>query len=178
MIFQMHIELLEVEPPVWRKIQVKSGTNLHRLNLIIQRSMGWENSHLSEFEIDGKRYGATEIDDYGEGLLEFRNYNITQPLLSRDQIFTFAYDFGDGWMHEIIVEDIFEPELGVIYPRCIDGERACPPEDVGGASGYEEYLEAIMDPDHEEHENFMEWRGSFNPEKFDKDEVTKLMQKK
>ncbi len=178
MIFQMHIELLGIEPAIWRKIQVKSGTTLHRLNLLIQRAMGWENSHLSEFEIDGKRYGATEIDDYGEGLLEFRNYKITQSLLPKDLNFTFSYDFGDGWMHEVIVEDIFKPESGVTYPRCIDGEMACPPEDVGGVSGYEEYLDAIMDPDHEEHEAFLEWRGSFDPEHFDKDVATKIMQKR
>lgn len=88
------------------------------------------------------------------------------------------YDFGDDWQHEVVVEDIFTEVVGVKYPLCIDGERACPPEDVGGVYGYEEYLQVLSDPSDGQHENMLEWRGPFDPEKFDKLEATKMMKKR
>lgn len=178
MIFQLYIRLHGIEPPIWRRIQVRGGISLYRLNLLIQRAMGWENCHLSEFDIDGARYGWSEFDEEGLGVLEFRLHRITKSLLAKGKVFKFEYDFGDDWQHEIVVEDILQPEPGVAYPRCIGGERACPPEDVGGVPGYEEYLEAIMDPSHEEYNNLLKWRGPFDPEKFDAAAATKLMQKR
>ena len=88
--------------------------------------------------------------------------------------FTYEYDFGDSWQHEIVLEKTLESEPDVAYPRCIDGARACPPEDVGGIWGYAEFLEAISDPNHENHDEMVEWvGGEFDPEKFSVDEVNK-----
>ena len=90
--------------------------------------------------------------------------------------FDYEYDFGDGWEHEILFEGCLQAEKGTRYPLCLEGQRACPPEDVGGSYGYQEYLEALANPKHERHKEFMEWSGRFNPEKFDAKVVTKRMQ--
>jgi hypothetical protein len=82
--------------------------------------------------------------------------------------FTYTYDFGDDWVHDLVVEEVAPPEAGVSYPCVLDGARACPPEDVGGTPGYENFLHAIRDRKHPEHEDMMEWIGGrFDPEKFD-----------
>ena len=88
--------------------------------------------------------------------------------MGRKVRFTYEYDFGDSWEHEIVLEKTLEPELKVKYPRCVEGARACPPEDVGGVSGYADFLEAIADPKHPDHREMKEWiGGKFDPEKFD-----------
>ena len=178
MIYQMHIRLLETEPPIWRKIQVSGRIKLYRLALLLLRAMGWENTHLCEFEIDGKKYGYSEFDEYGDGVLEFKDFVVSKVLTDKVKKFEFVYDFGDDWTHEVVVEDIFTEVVGVKYPLCIDGERACPPEDVGGVYGYDEYLEILADPSDEQYKNMLEWRGPYDSEKFDKLEATKRMQKK
>jgi hypothetical protein len=91
--------------------------------------------------------------------------------------FEYEYDFGDGWEHEVLFEGCLQAEKGDRYPVCIEGARACPPEDVGGTSGYEEYLEVMSDPEHEEHESFLEWQGPFDPEAFDAVATTKRMRR-
>jgi hypothetical protein len=89
--------------------------------------------------------------------------------------FKYEYDFGDGWLHEVLFEGYRPVEKGMKYPVCLEGARACPPEDVGGVWGYDEFLQALADPDHERHEEFMEWAGPFDPEEFDPKEVTKYL---
>ena len=89
----------------------------------------------------------------------------------------YEYDFGDSWQHEIVLEKILEPEPNVAYPRCIEGARACPPEDVGGIWGYGDFLVAISDPNHADHDEMLEWiGGEFDPEKFSVDEVNKELE--
>ena len=93
-----------------------------------------------------------------------------------DSRFTYDYDFGDGWEHVLEVEKVLLPQKGVRYPVCLDGARACPPEDVGGMGGYEEFLKAIRDPNHPEHEEYLDWiGGNFDPEQFDLDEVNDIL---
>lgn len=91
--------------------------------------------------------------------------------------FTYEYDFGNGWQHEILFEGSPKKEPGKKYPLCLEGDRACPPEDVGGIGGFYEFLEAVADPKHEQHDDFMEWGGEFDPEKFDAKQATKAMKK-
>jgi hypothetical protein len=84
------------------------------------------------------------------------------------RIASYTYDFGDNWEHTIQIEKVVDAEPGIRYPRCIDGKRACPPEDCGGAWGYGDFLKAIQDPKHSEHEEMTEWiGGEFDPEEFD-----------
>jgi hypothetical protein len=165
-VYQLKITLLEVDPPVWRRLLVPADTTLGDLNCILQAAMGWTNSHLHQFTIGGMDYSDPrfELDDAGD---EFGV--MLAEVAPRERLrFEFRYDFGDGWEHEIAVEKILPAESNKRYPACIAGERACPPEDCGGPWGYAEFLEAIRDPKHEEHDSLLEWIGGvFDPEAFD-----------
>lgn len=178
-LYQFKITLLGTKPPIWRRIQVPDST-LDELHLHIQSAMGWTNSHLHQFDIDGERYGDPDLLDDGFGDFDCVDSTRTKlskliPAKSSKVRFRYEYDFGDGWEHEILFEERVTPEENQDYPRCVAGKRACPPEDIGGVWGYVEFLEAINDPKHERHAEFLEWCGPFDPEAFDPEEATKLM---
>lgn len=88
-----------------------------------------------------------------------------------------SYEFGDGWKHEVQFEGRSAPQPGREYPLCLEGARACPPEDVGGVWSYHQFLGALADPKHERHEEFLEWGGNFDSERFDANEATKSMRR-
>ena len=180
-LYQFKITLLESKPPVWRRIQVQDCT-LDKLHEQIQTAMGWTNSHLHQFDIKGERYGDPELLD--DGFEDFECVDSTVTMLSeilpktgKRFAFKYEYDFGDGWEHEVLYEGSPPLEKGKKYPLCLEGERGCPPEDVGGVWGYAEYLEALADPKHERHEEFMDWNGPFDPDDFDPKEATREMKK-
>src|SRR6185295_20263601 len=137
---------------------------LDDLHEYIQTAMGWTNSHLHQFEIDGERYGDPELlgDDMGE-IKDSMKARLSKFLPADGKRFRFKYeyDFGDGWLHEVLFEGNPAPGKNKKYPLCLEGSRACPPEDVGGVWGYVEFLRAIADPKHEEHDMFIEWAGDF-----------------
>lgn len=177
-LYQFKITPLDFKPIIWQRIQAKSGT-LNKLHEHIQTAMGWTNSHLHQFEISGERYGDPELLDDGfaddDPFIESTCIKFEEVVpKSGDRLtFEYEYDFGDGWQHEIIFEDCLKSEKGMRYPDCLEGENACPPEDVGGVGGYAEYLAAIGNPDHEQHEDLLEWRGKFDPKQFDAEKTTK-----
>lgn len=181
-VYQFKITLLEAKPPIWRRIQVKDCT-LDKLHEHIQTAMGWTNSHLHQFDIRGERYGDPELlDDGFEGFecVDSTKTNLSQilPKTGKRFAFKYEYDFGDGWEHEVLFEGT--PTVGpkAKYPLCLEGERACPPEDCGGVWGFGDFLEAIRNPKHEEHENMLEWIGGrFDSEDFDPKQATKEMKK-
>lgn len=181
-VFQFKITLRDCQPPIWRRIQVEDCT-LDKLHEHIQTAMGWTNSHLHDFEIGGKRYGDPDLID--DGFTDFDCIDSTRTKISKIVpkaggrfTFTYEYDLGDGWEHEVVFEGRPPKEPGTTYPLCLDGERACPPEDVGGPGGYEEFLEAIRDKTHEEHAAMFEWvDGWFDPHDFDPEAATKNMRK-
>ncbi len=167
--FQLKIALMGTEPPVWRRVSVPWNISLSHLHYVIQESMGWCDSHLYLFEIKGRRYSDPDFE-----LEDVRNAHKTwlHRVLREGDTFSYEYDFGDSWMHEIVVEKAFDAEEEHPGSACLDGARACPPEDCGGAWGYANRLEAIKDPLHEEHEEITEWVGEdFDPEAFDIDKV-------
>ena len=178
-LYQFKITLLSAKPTIWRRIQVKDCT-LDEFHEHIQTAMGWTNSHLHQFDIKGKRYGDPELLDDGfedfDGV-DSTKMNLSQILPKTDKKFTFKYeyDFGDGWEHEILFEGSPKKEPGKKYPLCLEGDRASPPEDVGGIGGFYEFLEALADPKHEQHDDFKEWGGDFDPDKFDQKQATKAM---
>jgi hypothetical protein len=180
--YQFKITLLGTEPPIWRRIQIKDGT-LDKLHEHIQTAMGWTNSHLHQFEIDGERFGDPELLDDGFDDFECIDSTVTKisevvPEDGNRFRFRYEYDFGDGWEHEVLFEGGFRAEPNGRYPLCVEGARSCPPEDVGGVGGYEEFLEALADPKHEQHEDFVRWSGGgFSPEEFDSKEATKHMRR-
>jgi hypothetical protein len=181
-LFQFKITLKEIQPPIWRRIQVKDGT-LDKLHEHIQTAMGWTNSHLHRFKIGDKEYGDPDLlfDDVEPwGFEDSTSTKISEvlPRSGRRFLFEYEYDFGDGWQHDVLFEGCVQAERGNRYPVCLEGVRCCPPEDVGGTPGYEEFLEALADPEHERHDEFLRWAGGrFDPEEFDADKVTKKMRR-
>jgi len=176
-IYQLRIALGEIRPPVWRRIQVASGATLYDLHYIIQVVMDWGNYHLHEFVIEEERYGEPHPDDFSE-VVDEKKVKLSDVVLGEGDRFIYVYDFGDSWEHEIKVEKILQPKPGMKYPLLLKGKRACPPEDVGGVGGYEEFLEAIRDPGHSEHKEMLEWiGGEFDPEEFDKDAINRTLGK-
>jgi hypothetical protein len=168
-IYQLKISLKDLRPLIWRRIQVQSGINLAKLHRILQATMGWYDSHLHQFIVGGTYYGVPSRDEFlDKGLRDERQATLNRILSKPKQKMIYEYDFGDGWEHEILLENVLAPEAGARYPRCIGGARACPPEDCGGTAGYENFLAAIRDPNHEEHDEYLEWiGGEFDPEEFD-----------
>ena len=168
-IFQLKISLDEIQPLIWRRIQVSGDVSLFKLHFIFQLAMGWTNSHLHEYHIGEHYYGTPDEDGWDtREIKEEHAYKLEQVIHGKGFQLGYLYDFGDGWQHTVLVEDILEPAEEGRYPVCLDGARACPPEDVGGTGGYEEFLEAIADPDHLEHDDYLTWAGGdFDPEAFD-----------
>lgn len=168
---QLKIELRDVKPLVWRRILVPETVTLAKLHLILQRAMGWTNSHLHEYEIARQRYGVPDDDDDWPGarpLHDERRVRLKPFIETGVRRFTYQYDFGDNWEHVIKVEDLVLPKAGTPPIVCLAGANACPPEDVGGYPGYAEFLEALADPTHEEHAHMLSWAGgAFDPAAFD-----------
>ncbi len=181
-LYQFKITLNESEPQIWRRIQIKNCT-LERLHEHIQLAMGWANEHLHRFRIRDEIYGDAQLlDDGFEDQYEFidsTGIKIGDVVPKSGKRFTFGYeyDFGDGWVHEVLFEGYLAATERTKYPICVEGERACPPEDVGGIFGYNEYLKVIGDPNHKQHEEMLEWRGKFDPEKFDSKKASRKMQR-
>ena len=166
-IHQLKITLMGVRPPIWRRLQVSSSINLRRLHDVIQAAMGWTQSHLYRFEVGGVDYGEPDRD-YDGDVRSAKATALRKIAPAPGTAFLYEYDFGDSWQHRIEVEKVLPLEPGVRYPRCLAGKRACPPEDIGGIWGYEEFLQAIRDPKHPEHAAMLEWVGGFfDPEAFD-----------
>ena len=172
LIIEANVTLEDIEPPIWRRLLLPLDLNLAELHQVLQAAFGWTDSHLHQFIIGGLAYGAPEFDEGFDD--EHTTFEATEVLL-RDFDFVHAkpqflyeYDFGDSWVHRIEFEDLVPRQPGLKYPSCIDGARHRPPEDVGGSSGYQDFLEAWLDPAHEDHKAMRRWAGrAFDPEKFD-----------
>lgn len=170
-VYQLKVTLRDSKPPIWRRIQVTSDTNLHKLHRILQAVMGWSDYHLHQFIVHGVYYGTPD-PDFGLEVKNEKKVKLSQVVSSVKGKFIYEYDFGDSWEHVILLEKILLPEAGVYYPICVKGKRACPPEDCGGIWEYYNLLQIIEDADHPEHDEMLEWvGGSFDPEVFDLDAV-------
>jgi Plasmid pRiA4b ORF-3-like protein len=163
-IYQLRVTLKYVQPLVWRRIQVPGDVTLQTLHQILQEAMGWTDSHLHQFLIRGERYGIPhpELDMSDEN-----DVTLAQGVSRGTKSFAYEYDFGDGWRHEVKVENIMPMTEPTPRAVCLGGGRACPPEDCGGSGGYAELLEALGDPGHPRHAELLEWvGGDFDPEAF------------
>ena len=163
----LRVTLRDSDPHVWRLLRVPASLPLEKLHEVFQAVMGWEDRHLHSFEIGGKQYGALltdleeeeqDLDERGIPLHEF---------LGADDRFTYEYDFGDSWIHDIEVESADEGISSQRLAVCLEGARACPPEDCGGISRFAELLRVNADPMHKEHRDYVEWFGDFDPDAFD-----------
>ena len=166
-IYTLRVELQHIQPLIWRRVHVPTDIPLPRLHDVLQVVMGWTDSHLHSFRIGARGY--TNSEDFVDlNMLAEKGHNLGALLGDTVREFEYEYDFGDGWEHRIVVEATSKPVTDWPYPLCVAGERACPPEDVGGPPGYEDFLEAIADPNHEGHDSMLIWvGGAFDPEGFD-----------
>ncbi len=163
-IAHLRIKLDDVEPAVVRRVEVPLTIRLDRLHLVLQAAMGWTNSHLYEIRARDIGWGITD-PDFGDGPLnasKARLIDVLEDVGTRS--LKYLYDFGDGWEHSVRIERITDPMPGIAYPRLVEAAGRCPPEDVGGPWGYRDFLDAIADPDHEEHADSLQWIGGhFDP---------------
>ncbi|MFC6017063.1 plasmid pRiA4b ORF-3 family protein [Plantactinospora solaniradicis] len=172
-IFQLKVSLADVTPPVWRRVLVPGGYTLDRVHRLFQCVLGWQDCHLHSFDIDGSQYGEPDPD--GELTLRDELDTRLDAVATKGGRFLYTYDFGDWWEHEVTVEDVFGADPEERYPLCSAGQGACPPEDVGGPFGYRQFLAALADPGHPEHESMRGWLGRpFDPSIFDPGRATTL----
>lgn len=176
-IYRMRIDLRGITPPIWRRIEVPD-CSLAELHVAIQAAMGWTDCHLHEFEINRDRYRVPSPfgGDEDMGTIDARDVLLSEVIRGKGAKFRYMYDFGDSWNHSIKVEAVEAADPKQSYPRCVKGNRNCPPEDCGGVWGYEELIEILTDPNHPEHEERLDWIGEFDPECFDVAETTSHMQ--
>ena len=170
-IARLKITLDDVKPQVLRRIEVPMTIRLDRLHLVLQAAIGWTDTHLYELRAREVGWGVPD-PGWGGGPLDARKARLIDVLEDLGtKTLRYLYDFGDGWEHTIKIErsDVAMP--GTLYPRLLDGTGRCPPEDVGGPWGYEEFLAAHTDPKHERHAEFAEWiePGTFDPKVVDFD---------
>ena len=176
-VYLLKVTLKGTEPPIWRQFQVPADVTLYRLHTLLQTVMGWTNSHMHMFNIDGVDYGKPrpERSIFGRVIKDERRTKLNRVVTQEKKTFDYEYDFGDRWQHVIEVEKILPPE-GPSRAVCLAGARTCPPEDCGGVGGYEALLEAIADPQHPRHEESIEWLGEgFDPEAFDLEQVNRYL---
>lgn len=172
--YRLYVELDWVKPKVWRRLLVPVTIELPLLHVMLLWGMGWEGGHLHEFVFGHDHYGPSEpgltleVDDE-EGVT-------LREALGARRTFRYVYDYGDNWVHKVKVEGVVAPAEPIAHALCIAGENACPPKDVGGAPGYEEFLQALADPLNPEHEHIKTWIGRpFDASEFDIDEVNRRL---
>ncbi len=164
----VRIELKDSDPPIWRVVEVPTSITLKVLHDIVQAAMGWLDYHLWELVIDGQTYGLPMDDDWGTAPRKIAERTRLRDVLAPGTTrIDYTYDFGDNWEHSLIVSDARSGDPGTVYPRFIEGARACPPEDCGGIPGFYEMLEARADPNHPDHAEITEWLDGYDPDEVD-----------
>ena len=167
---RIRIELRELEPTIWRRVDVPLSSTLEALHRIIQAAFRWQDHHRYQFLIGQRAYGVPSMMD---AFFAHKVYKASavrlQALVERGvDRFLYVYDFGDDWRHDVIVEEVRNGAGDTEYPAFVAGAHRCPPENVGGPPGFLEFLEAMFDPDHEEHTQAIEWYGGpFDPKDID-----------
>ena len=178
-LFQFKITIIDIRPAIWRRIQVPDCT-LGELHYYIQAAFGWQNCHMHQFVIEKVFYGTPTPYDDDLHTEDEEKFSLSKmlPQKTRKKIrWLYEYDFGDGWRHEVLFEGNPPLDPKAKAPVCLEGERACPPEDCGGPWGYDDFLAALSNRKHPRHQELREWIGDFDPEKFDAKAATKEMRR-
>ncbi len=160
-VVRIRIELEGTDPLVWRSVDVPVSSSLMALHDIIQVTMRWKDAHLFEFVVGDRVYGEPNAEDaaWGRKLFFAKNIRLKSLIERGIDHFRYVYDFGDNWQHRVTIEGLRQGEAETDYPAFVGGARRSPPEDVGGISGFEEFLEAVSDPRHEDHDRMLTWCG-------------------
>jgi hypothetical protein len=184
-IYRLRVEIEKTEPVIYRVLLVYGNIGLDLLHAVLQVAIGWTNSHLHKFTVGNSEYSDPEFN-LNEDAFEGQKFVEDEGIVNLNEVvphkgfqFSYEYDFGDSWEHLITVEDIL-PDDGTLkgFAECIDGKRACPPEDCGGTPGYADFLDTISDPESEEYTSMIEWIGRvFDPESFDIKKVNRFLKK-
>ncbi len=178
-VYQIKVALLWTKPPIWRRLLIPSSMTFEQLHYVLQTAMGWDNSHMHEFSAGRRRIGEPDLSDgfMGEPQAESEHTARLCDVLKRAGAkMTYTYDFGDGWEHSIVLEKRLPPDPDAVYPICLDGRLACPPEDCGGIPGFYRLLDVLANPKHKEHDEMRDWVGGhFDPEAFSADKINKFL---
>jgi Plasmid pRiA4b ORF-3-like protein len=162
-VYQLDVRLAYIDPPIWRRILVSDQILLPGLHHLLQVVMGWEHSHLYQFIVGTTRYGEPD-PEFEDSMQSDRRVRLRDIAAAKGASLLYEYDFGDGWRHLITVEDLWPRTEYDIVPRCLDGARACPPEDAGGIGGYEHLLNVLRNKRDPEYKELRAWAGAhFDP---------------
>jgi Plasmid pRiA4b ORF-3-like protein len=176
-IVRLKITLAGTEPPIWRRVEVPAAMTLKDLHDVIQTAMGWDNAHLYQFHVGRERIAGPGLGGAGFGMPSAtgaRRVHLDELAARGIKRFAYAYDMGDSWEHRIQIEKLLAADPAARYPRLVDGAMHCPPEDVGGVPGFYEFLDAVADPEHPDHEDRLDWYGgTFDPAAFDRARIDK-----
>ncbi len=173
----LHIELADIEPVIWRQVMVPASITLAQLHEVLQAAIGWHDLHLHEFQIQSRHYGPPSQDSDDDPVrLDEASHTLAQVLGAATH-FSYLYDFGDAWEHRISLPPLPLPAPPSL-PWCLSGANAGPPEDMGGASAYQQFVEAMADPLHADHEAMLEWHGQpFDPSSWDRGRVNRRLKR-
>jgi len=167
--FHIRIELNNLKPAIWREVIVPAEISLGWLHQVIQVAMGWQNSHLHEFEHQRQRYGSTEYDEFEE-LIDEDTVPLSALFKRKGSRMTYSYDFGDDWEHEISLLKTLPSGQPKPFAY-VAGTGTCPPEDCGGPGGFADLLEALYLRKEkgdsalaQDQLETLEWIGDFDPE--------------
>ena len=175
---RIRIELRDLEPKIWRRVDVPLSSTLEALHRIVQVSFRWQDYHLYEFIVGERVYGVPSDEDefYERKIYKAAGIRLKTLVERGVERFLYVYDFGDDWRHDVIVEEVGDGDEDTEYPAFVDGARRCPPEDVGGTPGFMEFLEAVLDTGHEEHARMKEWCGGpFDPNDIDEHGIREVL---
>lgn len=182
-IYQLSITLRASEPLIWRRLLVPSNLSLMNLHLVMQIAMGWEDAHTHRFLVGDTCY-SIPIEDFFSKKVDCEDaqkVKLSDFVTGEGYHFSYEYDFGDEWMHDILIEQVSAPQ-NIPTLICLEGEGACPPEDIGGVTGFAGFVQAMNDPQHENHESYKSWYldvygvDQFDAQNFDIELVNDLLQ--
>jgi hypothetical protein len=178
MIYLIKVWLNDSRPQIWREIELDQNTSLSDLHKILQTVMGWTNSHLHQFRKGNTYYTDTDFEEYTrEDVVDYKDFHISDLLKKKNDKMMYEYDFGDGWEHYIELLEVGAGEEGILYPRCVAGDKSCPAEDSGGILGYQEMLKILKNKGHADYDSIREWIGeNFDPDYFNITEVNESLQ--
>ncbi len=176
-IYQIKVTLLGTKPPIWRRLLVPASMTLAKLHDVLQTAMGWHDCHMHEFRAGERHFGRPDPEDImGMQVENERNIRLSSVLRRPGAKLIYTYDFGDNWEHAIVLEKLLPLLPDTTSPICIDGSLACPPDDCGGIPGFYELLDALADPNHEQHQEMRDWiGGDFDPQAFSVEEVNRKL---
>lgn len=166
-IYQLKVTLEGIKPPIWRRLHVSGDLTLGKLHYVLQDALGWQNSHLHQFLFGERRIGMVEVDEFDDDLEDEDRIKLNS-VAGEGSRFIYEYDFGDSWIHDVLVERVETVPTKPKHSTCLDGARACPPEDCGGAHGYADVVRALKRPRSKRNAELLEWLGDdYDPEWFD-----------